>query len=229
MLKRDSNRLFQALAREGFDPRLFVLEHVDDAASRFCDQIVLKGTQLRFFIRQGDTYQEYDCRFISFAPRYPMSDTIPEEEFFNVEALEGVFVSWLHDHAKLYISEENELNLWQQMEYETPLVTGDILSSEDVALFTDEAKRQIKMSISEFRLLVLKEFKPSTEELEVIDGRLTYLAEAVDRLNRIDWRSVAISAIIAISVALTLDTEGGRQLFALFTRAFSGIAGLLPQ
>lgn len=229
MLKKDSNRLFQTLGREGFDPKHFALEQVGDEANRFVDQIVLKGTPLRFYIRQGPTFQKYDSKFTTFSPEYSLSDVTPSSGFFPIEKLETVFVDWLHKHAQPCITEYTEPDLWQQMQYEAPLVTGEMLSSGDIALFSDEEKRQIKMSINEFRVLVLKQFEPSTAELEIIDGRLNYLTEAVDRLNRTDWRSVAISAMVAISVALTLDTEAGRVLFDLFVKAFSSVAGFITQ
>ena len=228
MLKRDSNRLFRAIAREGLNPKLFALEHVDNEISRFVTQIVLKGTELRFFIRQGSTFQDYDCKFVYFGPNITSSDVIPFDKFFNIEQLEEVFITWLHDHAGLYISEQTEPDLWQQMQLETPLVTGEALTSVDINQFTDEEKLQIKLSINEFKALIINQFEPSAVEIELIEGRLAYLTEAVDRLNRFDWRSVAISAIISMSVALTLDTEGGKLLFDLFIRAFSNIAGLLP-
>lgn len=230
MLKKDSNRLFQTMAREGFDPKLFTIENVNSDEKGYFDQIQLKGTPLRFFIKLGKEFNSYDCKYTRFTPdfRTILSHNDRVGIFCDIDKLEEWFIIWLQNEVKHYLSDSLEPDLWQQMQLETPLVTGEVLSSEDTGQFTDEEKRQIKLSINEFKLLVLDEFKPSNVELETIDGRITYLTEAVDRLNRLDWRSVAISTVIAISIALTLDTEGGRQLFDLFTRAFSSIAGLLP-
>ncbi|MFC2021339.1 hypothetical protein ACFLU1_06130 [Chloroflexota bacterium] len=230
MLKKDSNRLFQTLAREGFDPKLFTLEHANIEEDGFFDQIVLVGSPLRFFIGLGDSFNEFDYKYIRFAPNFNTTLSLREQlrRFQNLNELESAVVYWLENHVQPYLSELLEPDLWQQMQLETPLVTGEALTSLDTNQFTDEEKLQIKMSINEFKVLVINQFKPSAEKLELIEGRLAYLTEAVDRLNRYDWRSVAISAIISISVALTLDTEGGRLLFDLFTRAFSNIAGLLP-
>lgn len=231
MLKKDSNRLFQTIAREGFDPKLFTLEYVDTEKSGFYDQIVLKGSPLCFSIAVGSTYDLYDYEFTLFAPNFPISKSRGERAmgWCDLDRLEEALIEWLKNHVRPYLSELLEPNLWQQMQLETPLVTGEVPSSEDIAYFTNEEKQQLKMSVSEFRLLVLKEFNPSTPELEIIDGRLNYITGAVDRLNRIDWRSIAISAVLAISLALTLDTESGRLLYDLFIKAFSSVVGLLPQ
>jgi hypothetical protein len=81
--------------------------------------------------------------------------------------------------------------------------------------------------VEEFRLLIVKTFAPPANEMKVVNERLDYLKEAVDRLNRFDWRSVAMSTLIGISTALTLDTEKGRILFGLFQQAFSTVVHLL--
>lgn len=227
MLKKDSNRLFLALAREGFDPKLFVLKKLLSDHKRFFDHIELKDTPLKFLIRQGNTFKQYDCKHVTFAPDYPVSSTYPAA-YFSIEDLEKAFIDWLNKHAKPYIANQTEPDLWQQIQLETPLVTGESMTLVDTSQFTNEERLQIKLSINEFRVLVIKQFSPSTEELELIEGRLSYLTEAVGRLNRFDWRAVVISAIISISIALTLDTESGRLLFDLFIKAFSSIAGFLP-
>jgi len=62
--------------------------------------------------------------------------------------------------------------------------------------------------------------------MESIDDRLDYLTQAVDRLNKFDWKSLLISTIISISVALSFDTEKGKQLFNLFKQVFDVIPKL---
>ncbi len=76
-------------------------------------------------------------------------------------------------------------------------------------------------------LLVVKTFTPGEEELQVINERLDYLTRAVDRLNRFDWRGVAISTVLSIGTALTLDTEKGRILWGLFQQAMATVVHLL--
>ena len=68
---------------------------------------------------------------------------------------------------------------------------------------------------------MVKEFNPSREQLRLIQMQLDYLSEAVGRLNRIDWRGLAVSTVITIAIQLSLDTEKGKLLFQLFQQAFS--------
>lgn len=93
--------------------------------------------------------------------------------------------------------------------------------SEDTEYFTDDEKYSLRMSVETLRLSVVNTFQPSDDQLKVIDGHLEYLKHAVDRLNRIDWRAVAVMTSIQISTVLTLDTEKGRLLLSLFEQVFS--------
>ncbi|MCJ7807725.1 MAG: hypothetical protein MUP73_03255, partial [Dehalococcoidia bacterium] len=87
--------------------------------------------------------------------------------------------------------------------------------------FTDDEKHSLIMSVETLRLSVVNTFQPSDDQLKVIDGHLEYLKNAVDRLNRIDWRAIAVMTSIQIATVLTLDTEKGRLLLSLFEQAFS--------
>jgi hypothetical protein len=59
--------------------------------------------------------------------------------------------------------------------------------------------------------------------LEFINERLEYLSQAVDRLNKFDWKAQALSTLISIAVNLSVDTEGGKKLFQLFSQALEFI------
>ena len=225
ILKRDSNRLLTTLAREGFDPKLFKLDRgvYMFQEGRFDDRISFKDSRLIFYIATPEVYSRFKCMFSTFSPDYSFTKVFD----VTIDSLEQLFVDWLHTHVDTYIADSLEPDLWQRMQLETPLVSGELLTENDYSIFTDEEKRQIKLSINEFKILVIDKFEPSTQQIELLEERLVYLTEAVDRLNRFDWRGVAISAIIAISVALSLDTESGRQLFDLFVKAFSSVVGLI--
>jgi hypothetical protein len=83
------------------------------------------------------------------------------------------------------------------------------------------------MAINELKLLIHKNMETSEEEQELVNNRLEYLIEAMNRLNKFDWKSVAISTIMSISIALSLDTSKGQMLFDLFKKVFSIIPMLM--
>jgi hypothetical protein len=85
------------------------------------------------------------------------------------------------------------------------------------------------LALRDVRLLIIDRFAPSTAEMESIDARLNYLTQAIERLNRFDWKSLLISSIMSISVALSFDTEKGRQLYKLFKQVFDIMPKLFYQ
>ena len=132
------------------------------------------------------------------------------------------FKSWLKSQVQRSIEEALVPDLWSQLQQNDQLA-----DTAGATYFSIEEKTQLKLSVEEFRLLIVKTFTPSTDEMKVVNERLDYLKEAVDRLNRFDWRSVAMSTLVSISIALSLDTEKGRMLFGLFQQAFSTVVHLL--
>ena len=144
-----------------------------------------------------------------------------------MEDLGKYFYSWLVDDVKPFLENQSLPDLWQQLEQQKPLVTGEQITDDETQPFSEEQKKLIRMSINEFRVVITKEFQPSKDEMKVIEDRLNYLSESLDRLNRFDWKSVAISTVMSISITLSLDTEKGNQLRASFKQIFTQAVNLL--
>jgi hypothetical protein len=125
----------------------------------------------------------------------------------------------LAKHVLVSIDEELLPDLWATISAE--LIASNSSETSRTAEFTEEERRQIKLGLATFRVRLIQTFKPNREQLRVISQQLDYLAAAVDRLNKFDWKGVALSTLIGISTALTLDTERGRQLYGLFQQALS--------
>lgn len=104
------------------------------------------------------------------------------------------------------------------------LVTPD---QDNIVEFTYEERQQVKLALSTFRVRLIETFNPTEEQLRVISERLDYLSGAVDRLNRFDWKEVAVSTLFSIATTLTLDVERGRQLWGMFQQALSTLIQLI--
>ena len=224
LLKRYRNTLLETVQKKGFDPTVFsTSETTDKGQTLFA--VGVKDTRLAFHIyNPHDDYHKFVSRFRTFTPlniitQYSLSK--------NVDELINKFSHWLDEHVRPCLSEMIEPDLWEQMKSQKPLISTSELTKKDKNLFSDDEKVQVKMSINEFRIALIKNFNPSSDELKVIDDRLTYLSDAVDRLNRIDWRSIAITTLIAISLTLGLDGEKAQQLYTLFQQVFSGVMYLI--
>jgi hypothetical protein len=107
------------------------------------------------------------------------------------------------------------------------LVTTTSSPHSQTAHLTDEERRQLKLALATFRVRLVQTFKPNKAQLQVVSQQLDYLTAAVDRLNKFDWKGVALSTLIGISTALTLDTERGRQLYGPFQQALSTLLYLI--
>ncbi len=102
----------------------------------------------------------------------------------------------------------------------------NVINFEDKTLFSKDEKIQIKLAINELKFLIIQNFSPNNEEQIIIDNRLDYLIDSVERLNKFDWKSLVLSTIISISISLSLDSEKGRLLFELLRKVFLNIASI---
>jgi hypothetical protein len=129
------------------------------------------------------------------------------------------FDKWLSEHVRTSIEEGLLPDLWAIVSAKA--IATNSSPRKRIAQFTDEERRQLKLALATFRVRLIQTFKPNKEQLHVISQQLDYLVAAADRLNKFDWKGVALSTLIGISTALTLDTERGRQLYGLFQQALS--------
>lgn len=227
MLKKYKNGFIQIIRSKGFDPQDFHAEEkVIDGRQGFV--IGFRDSHLRFVARNSDdSHAEFDYKHSCFGPGAHETEYLPVDGWTGIGAVYGAFEDWLEKAVKVYTDDLIEPDLWAQLECQKPFITGCILQEDDIRPFSEREKRQLRASISEFRSIVSETFQPSQEQMKVIDNHLNYLSKALDRLNRIDWRGLALSTTISISIALSLDTERGRILFNLFREVFSKLLHLL--
>lgn len=84
--------------------------------------------------------------------------------------------------------------------------------------FTLNERETIKLALNEIKGLINERFATTDYHIEVIDSRIKYLTEGVDRLNKTDWKGIFINTIISLTIALSLDAEKGQELYNLFVQ-----------
>ncbi len=208
---------FRALNKEHDEDIDFLIEYVN--------------SPLRFEVDcSTEGYNYLDCRNTVLAKGFPLSDFHTNEfggNWVDINTIYEEFALWLNNVVKEYIDEQTLPDLWAQLEQQREFIPSAKMEKDDTLPYSEEEKAQIRLSINEFRLQIVNNFKPDDYQLKVIDDRLRYLSEALDRLNRVDWKAVAITSIISFSMALSLDTEKGKLLFNLFKQIFSKVVYLL--
>ncbi len=238
MLKRYKNEFFQAIQSAGLDVSDFSgeeapLGELDEFSIRY------KPGKIFFLARQRmDGTNKFDFKYSRYIGKDPAPESDLSAGWCRFEVVMSTFERWLHNEVKTAIEDAlNEVktaiedalipDLWSQATSSSSFIGSHTIDSQGASKFTEEERRQIKLAVSNFRLLVEETFAPNVSQLSVVAEQLEYLASAVDRLNRFDWKAVAIATIMTILVALSLDTERGRQLYGLFQQAFSAISHLL--
>lgn len=231
MLKKYKNLLLTYIRDNGFDPEQFLVEekeveHPLENDNRSSFTLYFLKTPLYFRIwNLVDDYHNFECLFTKFAPNFPDSILPDEKDYFNFNELSNAFVYWLKNHVNIYLEDQVTPDLWSQIQYQGALVNW--IPNYQNNKFEDFEKVEIRKSIENVRSLIIDTFKPSIDDKDAVSNRLDYLSESLDRLNRIDWKSILLSTMISISIALTLDTSKGKLLSDLFKQAFSKVLFLI--
>ena len=224
MLKRYKNALFQATQVAGLDVVDFT---ADDTATAFFVNYYRAG--LKFMVNPHDENpHEFDYSLTPYTGAEPNAGWLgpyPEEGTIAFEQVLAAFKRWLEQDIRLAIEEELIPDLWVTASESGLAPDGQ--PEQQSSEFEPSEREQLKAAITTFHVLLESTFHPTDDQAAFISMRLDYLTEAVDRLNRFDWKSVAISTLITISVALSLDTERGRVLYGLFQQALAAVWHLL--
>jgi hypothetical protein len=222
MLKKYKNQFITIIEAAGFSPSDFVGEESIGDSNFPTFTMTYRNTPFIFITRNEiEDYHSFDCAHTLFAVEFPLCEYFPSQGFTTIENIYDRFIIWLNRHIREYLDEQELPDLWEQINNERPLVSDEVITDDELHPFTDEEKQQIRLSINEFKLLLIDRFEPNEAQLQIIDNRLDYISNGLDRLNRFDWRGILLSSLISISVALSLDTMKGRQLYELFRQVFS--------
>ncbi len=190
--------------------------------------IEVKNTPLYFTIRNSrDDFELFDFQFIRYAPHFPLTGFYPELDFVGSDKIIDSLKGWLDSTVKLYFEDEQEPDLWEEFKNGNRTINLNEIGFESQTNFSIDEKKQIELSINELKYLIQTNLNTTQEQQVIVNNRLDYLIEASKRLNKFDWKSLAISTLFSISIALSLDTEKGHMLFELFKKVFSIVKMLM--
>ncbi len=228
------------------------LSNIDTFEEADTFKISIIGTPLHFIARQHtDNYQkitlgELDCKKTMIKPNFPLTDwyqytshysvpgepqRIHEKRLFSIAEVCKQLQSWLNDEVKQYymlIDVISTPNLWNEIKNVQQFDMSHSFTKEDFEMFTVNEKKQIQDALSQFHKSLYEEIHPVKEDLREIQTKLDYLLKAVDRLNRFDWKGVALSTVIGIATNMSVDSSTGHRIIELFKQAFMSIK-LLPK
>ena len=167
---------------------------------------------LFFEIRERGSAHAFSVKFSMFdPPRFPQLQTTKTTFKFVDER----FVVWLKE-VLLALRELQEPDLWAEF---------SSASSQNSEVFTPAQKDSLRLSITQFKVLITKEFHPTEIQLKKISERLDHLSQSIDKLNQFDWSGVAINTLIAISI--TRPAHRDSSSFQISAGGFSTHTSLL--
>ncbi|HEX8371124.1 MAG TPA: hypothetical protein VF604_21450 [Pyrinomonadaceae bacterium] len=233
MLKQQKNKFLEIIKENGFTPELFDAKEEGDIFTIF-----LRDSNFTFQVRSlGNRNHAFQCEYTLFTPDLAfirlLKTTFPPSTLTIEDAL-AKFDKWLKKEVKNFLVEQSTPDFWKQIGFqdstidaEEPIINQAMFDKQDVSNFDEDEKEKLRLALAEFRLLIYKNFKPGKEQMNIVDERLNYLSDAMDRLNQFDWKSILVSSTVSISVALSLDTTRGKMLFDLLKQALSNVTYLL--
>ena len=198
--------------------------------TRFTSAHLVILAKLQFIIEQDENdYNKLNFKYSLFRPDFPMTNWIPQGASTDITVVSGAFEDWLSDVVSKYLESASIPDQWTELRNVQPMISSKSFTKEDLEAFTDTEKKQIEDSLSKFQQLIQEEMSPVKEQLDYIQEKLDYLDAAVDRLNRFDWKGVALSTVMGIATNLSIDTNTGKQIFDLFQQAFRSAIQFLPK
>ena len=226
MLVKHKNLVFRLLQKysDRLDLRRFSTHAEDEVFS-----INYTDTPFWFRIRYSpSSYDRFDCRWTLFAPGFPECEFVPRDTWTSFGEVLTYLDTWLSNTLLPNLANSEEVDLWEQFLSNSTVNMTSPPTAEDFHPHTSQECATIRSLITEFRTLIIRSFQPTPDQLVVITQRLDYLSAALERLNRFDWRALAVTTVLAIGVNLCVDTNTGRTLWNLFRQAFAGAVHFLP-
>lgn len=212
--KEHTNRLLQVLINDGFDRNDFSFERTLASAL-----VVDTKTNLKFQMMPAGN-ERFDCHFSTFSLNY----TWQRREKLEIDSVCFAFGLWLLKHVKEMREELEYPDLWQQLEGNR-LAIQDIDFDQQIPFKTDE-KEHLKLGLEEVKALVEEQFALSQNELNRVHKRIDYLIAATDRLNKTDWKGIAISTILSIAFDLSFDSSKHAILMGMFSKIWTVVQTL---
>lgn len=227
MLTKYKNQLFDSIKESTFALNQFKYEEFKSDGN-YISRINYIDTPFYFYTKNpSNSYKHFQYKYTTFSPGYESTDYIPNNRWVGIDSILRSFRGWLDKDISEYLAENVAIDLWTEFKNTGSSLNLNNIDFDDKDSFTVEEQKQINLALDELKLLIKDNFKTNQEQQSNVNNRLDYLIEGSKRLNKVDWKSIAISTMISISIALTLDAEQGQLLFSLFKKVINALPKLI--
>lgn len=227
MLKKYKNQFVEFI--NGFDLgtsdfKINVLDNDENNAQNI--ELVVKNSPFFFRIMSyPENWNLFWVEFKAFKPTFPTESWPVGSEYMNFEECLTHLEYWKSRHLDEYFEEETRPDLLESFARTKTYNISEINFDTNEPFLSSE-KKIIKSGLEEIKLLIREEFDFTQSQIGIIDNRIKYLEEAIDRLNKTDWKSLLISTILSIIISLALDTNNSEKMIKLFSKIIDNIPQL---
>ena len=199
----------------------YEIRDIEEIEITDCFVIKITGTPLEFMVSQDpNDFDKFGYSSSAFKPGWEVNLSQLVCYKNDIDTVSTALSEWIYDVVDRYFEDVEIDDPWEKLQQYQRFIPSHPLQKENLQPFSPVEKEQIRNSLLVFKQLVYKKYRPDEAQKEFIEERLTYLSKAVDRLNRFDWKGLAISVIVGIGINLSVDTESGKALLKLFEQAF---------
>ncbi len=176
-------------------------------------------TELHFDIKENSkSFSEFDCSFSTYSPAMKMDGPFPLGEWADINFICEKLKLWMDIEVTTYVEYENQVDLWEAYKRGANLLNVEQPDTNDVTEFTAAERQQIRMSLNDLRLSIPQQFQLAPAQLESVNSRFDYLIEAIERLNKTDWKGILIAQYLSLITTLALNPEQAKNLYDLFIK-----------
>jgi hypothetical protein len=222
---KHKNELLKALMAEGQDVNKFVLVELVSNHPGGIFEIRLNGTPMYFRVYPANPEEFiYKITYSTFSPTY--GEKYSNAQVYNIDAAKIVLAIWLKSEVAKYVDNEDEIDYWKIIK-QNPLSIESIDFTKNEP-FSLEEKEQLQLGLEEIKLLVAQNLDLNPSEVGIVNQKIDYLIAATKRLNKTDWKGIAISTIINIIYDLSFDEHKRGIFLGLFAKLWA-VVQQLPQ
>ena len=179
------------------------------------------------FVNSEESYHHFKVDFIRFTPKFAQSIWFPQNGAKSFDEVKTRLIDWLTNELKFYWTEQYDPDFWEHFETDGNNFISDSIDYESDEQFSDIEKEEVKLALNDVRIRLLNEYNFTPVQVQLIESRILYLEQNLDTKSKLDWKNLAIGAIISLILNLSVDTELGDQIWKLFISVFESIPKIM--
>jgi hypothetical protein len=220
LLDSQREEVYAAVKRAGFAPREFELEDVGAYGGDGMGQIAElwhRPTGFRFAFRQeiGGGW---------WAQLSPGSDS--REERTKVGGWQEMVMSAIGYWLAFIKREVGARDPWRELESERQLARPPAADDSN-APFTAEEQEAIRERLRAVHTEIAARYELPDAKLEAVIERLDYIADAAERMGRMDWRQMTVGTLFTLAVEAAIPPDVIRTALSVLFQGITHLFGSL--